>query len=411
MMRGQKCDVGINGKPRFGAENRVRGDEAFSLAIRHRWPPERTPEPTENVVPYLSTKHETGGPSSNVGRPSHVRVGRGVAVGTDVGHFPVHPPTRPEEALRPADDPQRARLTHIFEARNDRAAVIDEPEFPHYVAAKFYVYHNLMQKVVLRSGSPRPAHGSSKETVRVRSLRDWLGAGAGKGPGNPGTFSDFTDTTHQLFRERLQSLNHGSVLKEIGRGARRAVEYHWVEPVLYSNVCSFLALRRLVGNDYALAFDAYRLREIFQEKTFKKEEFHQLFQHYWTLQKPMRWYRLLRDSMGESLRFKEALNHRLGHMAGAGIIRKEDAAHVLTPKGLEAAHWVDLFVHSVAYLPQASQCEVCPMQRACDTGQLALALDIPNGGLRRKRALAAANSSSMSRRDDLRSPVPPPLTR
>lgn len=282
------------------------------------------------------------------------------------------------------------RLTSMFLRRPGRDALPDAPEFSHYAAVKFHVYRRVVEGAMARLAGHAPDRVPVSESITVRKIRHELRLGRRSPDLLEDGFLDFVDTTPHAFRERMRMLNHGSFLTEHGRGLRGAVEYRWTEPILYSNVCSYLALNRLLNGRFSYALDIYRLREAFNRTPFTAREFRDLFQYYREMQSLRRWYGV-RGGLHEGafLRFVESLVRRLNRFAQLGFLVADNRAFRLTDRALEVAHWFDLFTHSVAYRPSERQGSECALRVPCANGTLGRALGIPSGGCRRVFAPAS----------------------
>lgn len=279
------------------------------------------------------------------------------------------------------DSPTVTRLTSVFQPRLGHDLLPGGPEFVHYVTIKLHVYRKALENAKKQTTYERH---QEPEVITARRLRKLAQGLRGRPTIGSLSFPDFVGATPQTFREGLRNLNHGSFLNERGRGLRRAVMYEWREPILYSNVCSFLALHRLVGGHTSLGLDLYRIREAFHRHTFTTAELQELALFYREMQPAQRWFGIRGSSnSGALLRFMACVSRRLLLMRQLGLLVIEGNDWTATNRGLEAAHWFDLFAHSVSYRQTVGQCSQCPLRTACWEDRLGPSLGIPTSIPRR----------------------------
>lgn len=228
--------------------------------------------------------------------------------------------------------------------------VQDRPEFSLYAFIKLRIYQRINQAV--RVG--RPLTGELLEPLLkgISARRIHFQMTSRRQVANEMTkqFSDFFDMSSYYVRERLRSLNHGTVLRESGRGSRHAVNYEWNEPIDEKILASFQRMQDVLGGSLNFAPDVYRIEQEFGDAAFGMISLVRLFQEHRRRFVQRKWYRLSTSSP-RAPRLTQFLGGRIEDLVEAGLVEGAlpEGPFRLTARGREAAHWFELFVFSVAY--------------------------------------------------------------
>ncbi len=244
-------------------------------------------------------------------------------------------------------------FSSAYHSLEDGETLSNRPEFSLYVAIKIYLYQRL---IAVMRGAPQDGRMpqailgglSARKLCRIMSSRR-------RDPKNKSDqFTDFFDTSTQFVRERLKSLNHGTVIDLRGHGLRNANLYAWNEPVTDSTISSFRALHQALGGRMNLALDLYRMAEHFPPATeIRVTDFVHLFRDYRKRFVERRWYQISTTTQASSILFTRFLMGRLAELVRTGLLATDPSGTELrfTARGLEAAHWFELFAYSASYAP------------------------------------------------------------
>lgn len=135
----------------------------------------------------------------------------------------------------------------------------------------------------------------------------------------------------------------------MGTGLRNALNYAWVERILPATLRSYQSLHSVLGRSAPMALDVARLSDAFGADAFTRCQHLDLFRTLRSRIIERRWYTLAVDDRDDGARYMAFLRRRLDTLVGAGLIQAAGPDLRLAPRGEEAAHWLDLLVHSVDY--------------------------------------------------------------
>lgn len=217
----------------------------------------------------------------------------------------------------------------------------DLPEFSLYVAIKLYVYRHLRDRNVRA-----PRTSLELPPFNARRLHRLL---AQRGVTRPGAFADFYDVSPYFIRQRLQQLNHGTVLSLVGRGLRGAANYRWNERLSDAALNSFRELQRILGEDLHFALDLLRTYDAFGSAAFGIHQFVEVFRRFRERSVVRRWYRISTGTSAKSPIFTGLVLSRLRKLIALGLVERAPSGYLLSPRGEQAAIWVELFAYSAEY--------------------------------------------------------------
>lgn len=229
----------------------------------------------------------------------------------------------------------------------DKLVPPERPEFPVYVAIKFFIYDQVDELFHLKSSE---LHARMRAVVRGLSARRVYhivtNGGGTQGQRRRRAFTDFYDTSSHFVKKRMDSLNHGTILCVGGRGFRKAIAYRWNEPIDRYTLKSFRRLRELLGDRLAHSLDLYRIDQAFNEQPFTRDDFVQTLQDYRKQYVEARWFG---GMTARSTPYVQFLLERLNDLAKEELVERVGDRYQMTEKGVQVTTWFDLFMNSVAY--------------------------------------------------------------
>lgn len=224
----------------------------------------------------------------------------------------------------------------------------NQPEFPVYVAIKFFIYGEIEPLFTLKVSEMRARLRAVVRGLSARRVHHMVTNGGGtQGQRRRRAYTDFYDTTSHFVKKRMDALNHGTILCVGGRGFRKAIAYRWNEPIDRYTVKSYRRLREILGSHVCHALDLYRLEDAFNSDPFPREQAIRLFQKYRQDFLEARWFG---GVTGRSIAFTQFLTERMDDLAREGFIKRlPHGRYKLTELGHEVTNLFELFINSVAY--------------------------------------------------------------
>lgn len=218
-----------------------------------------------------------------------------------------------------------------------RAPSPGQTDFDLYVALKLHVYERL------NKGGPAAARPDPRSGISSRRIHRLLTNHASN------TCVGLFGLTPYFVRERLRQLNHGTVLLRDGRGFRGSQMYRWNEAVEPWTMRAYQHLRRLLPSAPAAGLTLYRLREAFEGRSFGFDDYVRVFRRLRSRLVARRWYSIAAID-ADSPHFTRLLRRHLDELVRQGLVGALGEARLqLTPAGVEAAHWIELFAYSAPW--------------------------------------------------------------
>lgn len=225
---------------------------------------------------------------------------------------------------------------------------MDQPEFSLYVFVKLQVYQRVGQ--LAGGGPPGPrAVDSVLSGITARRIHSLMTARGRTLQQQRRQYTDFFDISSYFVRERLKSLNHGTILLENGRGLRHSIRYRWNEPIEERTLSDYGKMRALIGDHLSFGLDLYRIVDHFGTDPFALADVVQVFRDHRQRFIERRWYEISTRTPSRAPQFTQFLLQRLGDLRAFGLLEADASGQSfrVAPRGLDVALIFELFAYSM----------------------------------------------------------------